>query len=228
MKDSEFIELLNLYVDHEIGAEDATRLEAEVSANPKRRAIYRQYCRIDKACAHLAGRFCEPAPEAKSIPVRQPFAGARWAVGTAAAGLALAACVAVVLAVRSHTGQPAVSASAAALARSSAASANAPVDTVAAAADNYSRDLVPVLAVRDFSLNAGPSAQESLADVPALSSRDPLAWIQRLQLQALQQASTAKADFKPSATLNVTEVRASRPAAEEPPTAELAAFRFER
>jgi hypothetical protein len=121
-----------------------------------------------------------------------------------------------------------VSASAAALARSSAASANAPVDTVAAAADNYSRDLVPVLAVRDFSLNAGPSAQESLADVPALSSRDPLAWIQRLQLQALQQASTAKADFKPSATLNVTEVRASRPAAEEPPTAELAAFRFER
>ena len=34
MKDSEFIELLNLYLDHEISTADAARLEAEVQANP--------------------------------------------------------------------------------------------------------------------------------------------------------------------------------------------------
>ena len=30
MKDSEFLELLNLYLDHEISPADAARLEAEV------------------------------------------------------------------------------------------------------------------------------------------------------------------------------------------------------
>ena len=36
MKDNEFIELLNLYLDHEISQEDAARLEAEVQRNPAR------------------------------------------------------------------------------------------------------------------------------------------------------------------------------------------------
>lgn len=54
MKDSEFIELLNLYLDHEISAADATRLEAEVSGNPARRRIYQEYCRMQKGCKLLA------------------------------------------------------------------------------------------------------------------------------------------------------------------------------
>ena len=39
MKDPEFIELLNLYVDHEITSVDAARLEAEVAQNPARAVI---------------------------------------------------------------------------------------------------------------------------------------------------------------------------------------------
>ena len=51
MKDSEFLELLNLYLDHEITPADAARLEAEVRADPERRRTYLQYCRMQKACA---------------------------------------------------------------------------------------------------------------------------------------------------------------------------------
>ena len=46
MKDSEFIELLNLYLDHEISVADAARLEAEVQGSPARRRVYREYCQM--------------------------------------------------------------------------------------------------------------------------------------------------------------------------------------
>ncbi|MBM3852970.1 MAG: zf-HC2 domain-containing protein [Verrucomicrobia bacterium] len=54
MKESEFLELLNLYLDHEISPADALRLEQEVMSNPSRRAVYRTYCRMHKACGLLA------------------------------------------------------------------------------------------------------------------------------------------------------------------------------
>jgi hypothetical protein len=54
MKDSEFLELLNLYLDHEITAADAVRLEAEIRHNAERRKIYREYCRMQQACRILA------------------------------------------------------------------------------------------------------------------------------------------------------------------------------
>lgn len=54
MNDSEFLELLNLYLDHEITAADAARLESEVQNNAARRAVYRDYCRMQKACRILA------------------------------------------------------------------------------------------------------------------------------------------------------------------------------
>lgn len=64
MKDAEFIELLNLYLDHEITPADAARLEAEVLANPARREVYRDYCRIQKGCKLLAREF---ATETSSV-----------------------------------------------------------------------------------------------------------------------------------------------------------------
>ncbi len=53
MKDSEFIEMLNLYLDHEISAADAAQLEAEVQSNANRRRVYQDYCRMQKACRML-------------------------------------------------------------------------------------------------------------------------------------------------------------------------------
>ncbi len=107
MKDSEFIQLLNLYLDHEIAAADAARLEAEVQGNPDRQKIYRQYCRMQKACKLLTTDFRpELAPThrrdrtvisfgeqlAAGAP-RQVRAGRPYAIGGFAAA---AACVAII------------------------------------------------------------------------------------------------------------------------------------
>ena len=50
MKESKFIELLNLYIDQQISPEDAALLEEAILQNPRRRQIYRQYCRMHKDC----------------------------------------------------------------------------------------------------------------------------------------------------------------------------------
>lgn len=104
MNDSEFIELLNLYVDHEITAADAARLEAEVQANPRRHQIYRQYCRMQKACTLLTQEFQTagaPAQSGKVVafdaPVRR---SSRYGQVVAFGGLAAAACVAVFFGLR--------------------------------------------------------------------------------------------------------------------------------
>lgn len=93
MNDSEFIELLNLYLDHEITPADAARLEAEVRNDPERRRTYLEYCRMQKACAILAADFAADRP----VPRREPVAtGLGWAAagfasfGVVAAGLAIA------------------------------------------------------------------------------------------------------------------------------------------
>jgi len=104
MKDSEFIELLNLYLDHEISAADAARLEAEVVSNPARRKTYQEYCRMQKACKMLAEEFqTDAAPEAdhKVIPfeVEHP---ARRNVYFTGAMVAAAACLAVIFGLRNR------------------------------------------------------------------------------------------------------------------------------
>ena len=93
MNDSEFIELLNLYLDHEITPADAARLEAEVRGNPERRRTYLEYCRMQKACAILAADFAadRPAPRRESVATGLGWAAAGFAsFGVVAAGLAVA------------------------------------------------------------------------------------------------------------------------------------------
>ena len=103
MKESKFIELLNLYVDHQLSPAEAELLEAEVRGNPERRRVYRQYCQMQKACTELAANFRSqvPATEPKlaEFPRRRQAPGAMvFATGL----LAAAACVTVVLGVRSR------------------------------------------------------------------------------------------------------------------------------
>ena len=93
MNDSEFIELLNLYLDHEITPADAARLEAEVRGNPERRRTYLEYCRMQKACALLAADFAadRPAVRRESVAAGFGWAAAGFAsFGVVAAGLAVA------------------------------------------------------------------------------------------------------------------------------------------
>lgn len=118
MKDSEFIELLNLYLDHEITAEQSARLETEVAANQQRRKLYREYCMLAKGCSLLGGAFAEHAPErplaeAPSRAEVRSFWG--WSGGFYGAGLMAAACLVAVFVVRvRHSAQPASQAMAAA------------------------------------------------------------------------------------------------------------------
>lgn len=101
MKDAKFIELLNLYLDHEISAADAVRLEAEVKASPARDRTYQEYCRMQKACKALAHEFqseVAPATGGKVIAF-EPAATSTRRTGIYAIGWlgAAAACVAIIL-----------------------------------------------------------------------------------------------------------------------------------
>ncbi len=71
MKNSTFIELLNLYVDRQISPADAALLEAEIQQNPQRRKIYREYCQMQKACAILSENFRTDAPVVEKLVKRQ-------------------------------------------------------------------------------------------------------------------------------------------------------------
>ncbi len=98
MKDSEFLKILNLYLDHEISAADSVRLEAEVTGDPERRRIYLQYCRLHKACTLLGDQFPATAPaweRGKSGAV-SPRRRA-WSAGIYAGGMLAAACVAMIV-----------------------------------------------------------------------------------------------------------------------------------
>ena len=96
MKDAEFIELLNLYLDLEIGTEDAKRLEAEVRRSPERYRTYREYCQMQKACAFLSVQHIEMPSESRSVAFES--VSRAWGFGAYASGAcAVAACVALAL-----------------------------------------------------------------------------------------------------------------------------------
>ncbi len=53
MNASRFTELLNLYIDQELSAAEASELEVEIARDPDRRRTYEQYCRMQRACTML-------------------------------------------------------------------------------------------------------------------------------------------------------------------------------
>ena len=99
MKDTKFIELLNLYLDHQISETESAQLEAEIRSNPARYRLYRQYCQMQKGCTLLTEKFCAEAPAKASVAP----AGRSQRSAVAyyyAAGLAAAACVALLVVTR--------------------------------------------------------------------------------------------------------------------------------
>jgi hypothetical protein len=69
MKENRFIELLNLYIDRQITAAETAELEAELQGNPKRQAVYRQYCQIHTATKQVYASFRASSVES---PVSEP------------------------------------------------------------------------------------------------------------------------------------------------------------
>lgn len=106
MKDNRFIELVNLYIDRQITGEEMETLEAEMQSNPRRRAIYRQYCQMHRATTMVYESFRTEGAEQPADMLRTDAKIARFETKSShrrkhwtyyATGLA-AACVALAFA----------------------------------------------------------------------------------------------------------------------------------
>ena len=78
MKDHRFIELVNLYVDRQITATETAELEAEMQGNPRRRAIYRQYCQLHSATKQVYDSFRANAAELPTLQTVRAGRSRRW------------------------------------------------------------------------------------------------------------------------------------------------------
>jgi hypothetical protein len=103
MKDNRFIELLNLYIDRQITAEETAELESEIQSSPQRQAVYRQYCQIHTATKQVYASFRasssdQPAVEPGHTGVIELFENRRRRTNWVhyAGGLTAAACLALV------------------------------------------------------------------------------------------------------------------------------------
>ncbi len=221
MNDSEFIDLLNLYLDHEISAIDAARLEAEVQRDPERQKIYRQYCRMQKACKLLTADFkpgMAPATSGKVVAFNHQAAaaaprhntGGYYTVGAVAAA---AACVAIIFIGRGRQAstetetatvvgapvpQVAPAALVAATTDSSRAEVDVPVSMVAAARPSMTLTGPQSLGrmsrtplVADPLLLTGSSQADAVLAAAIEQANAQFAWMQNVKLAPIQQPSSS-------------------------------------
>lgn len=241
MKDSEFIALLNLYLDHEISPADAARLEAEVQSNPERRKVYRQYCQMQKACKVLSHEFQTDVAAVERKVVNFNAAGQRprtsswYGVGAFAAA---AACVAVIFVTRNREAENA--------APDLSAPANAIVNaqpravepaTLTAREENAIARAVSIPQVVAHAPQASfagssfllASASQSGSTLPSEVDQAQFAWMERVQLNPIQ-SHLSRSDLRyeaAPATLR-TEPRTYSNRQPVEATVEMTAFRFQR
>jgi hypothetical protein len=216
MNERDFLELLNLYVDREISAEDALRLEAEVEANPRRRGIYNEYCKMQKACSmiseeRLTSVLGETDPSVVSFPYPR-----RWGFGQVFAGMAAAAVFAVVVvALRNHDRNFPVA---------TIGSPVASAPSVAPAED----PMKPVFFARQPSDASSLLAQRELVasfDGPAQVAQ--LNWIGDVHMVPVFSATNPNLFLNPKADLKSAVLAEPQGVRDDEP-ADLAAFRFQR
>ncbi|MBL9213638.1 MAG: zf-HC2 domain-containing protein [Opitutaceae bacterium] len=224
MKDSEFIELLNLYLDHEISADDAARLETEIRSNLERRRVYLQYCKMQQACRVIAADFATAESESASaadkkvVPFALDSAGSaarrrRLQFSYAAGAFAAAACVALIFASRRAPSiTPGVEQPAATMAASVPTAAGGLA--VATSHSPGPRGLVsiarpgpsPTLVANPLLLT-GSSQAEAVRAAAVRQADNQLAWLEALQLAPLPERTTLSQDLHFGARL-ITEGRA--------------------
>ncbi len=224
MNEREFIELLNLYVDREIGADDALRLEAEVGANPERRRVYDQYCRMQKACSMLSLELADGDAKSGERRVLEFPASPAWRFRPAFALMAAAACVAVVVALKYRGVLPG---------NNSPAVAMAPV---AARAVPDTADLAtpadPMRSVFSARAPSGPAARPDAKQLFGASGEAltvaQLNWIGDIHLAPVFSGATSDLLLAPASELRpgISDDAANRRLSPEP--SEMTAFRFQR
>ena len=244
MKESKFVELLNLYIDQEISPSEAELLEEEIQRDPARRRVYLQYCRMHRASTVLfesfrsenvpaGGKLAEAARAANekvvAFPTLSPRRTSRWVY---AAGLvAAAACVAFVFVRRSAVDQPRpadstqLTQNVTAPVRSVAAqpAAVAPETYVPAVAPMTRREFTPVFVARSFTTpEMTPNAAALLA-----TSRTTLDWIHQIQFSPVQNLALENLVFETQPTLQQDQ-RTYRSTLPVQGNVEKASFEFQR
>jgi anti-sigma factor RsiW len=221
MRDSRFIELVNLYIDRQITAEETAELEAEMQDNPRRRAVYRQYCQLHSATKQVYDRFRANAADPQAAaPAGQAriaaFEGrprSNWIhyVG----GLVAAACLAMVF-VRYNSSSP------------------PPADLQAGAEPK------PAAQVATVSVVAAPAPSLISLRSPTAVQPDYTALLATLRQDESRSFSSTENQSNPLPSLfddGVFEVRPARPANGQrifrgkqtpAPAAEFTAFQFQR
>ncbi|MDB6169200.1 MAG: putative transrane anti-sigma factor [Verrucomicrobia bacterium] len=222
MKESKFIELLNLYVDHHISPADAALLEAEVRTNGARRNVYRQYCQMQKACHQLGEAFRIESPAAATTPKIIDFKPRRPALAgvTYAAGIiAVAACIAVAFVVRSGGRAPGSPAAVA-----THASAPAPASVAALTAPAVRPALQPAFGPRSLTLRGQNAELAENAAPEQVALRD---WMDDIRLSSMQGVliEDLRFDGKPALPSDDRVYRSVRPFQGK---VEMTAFKFQR
>jgi hypothetical protein len=201
MNDSEFFTLLNLYLDHEISPEDAARLDAVVAREPRRRRIYGQYCRMQRACEELAQRAPGEVAAFAARPARGLPAGL-WFGGLAAACLA-----ATLIVERVRTASPAPERMVAVAAAQGAAVADS----------RPAGGMQPVFV---------PGLTASPVSLPSADLNTNFAWMNSIQLAPLQPISADK--FFPESSKSALELDTRGVEERSASPAETTAFQFQR
>jgi hypothetical protein len=237
MNDSKFIELLNLFLDHEITPADAKLLESEVQRSPARRRIYSEYCEMQKACLVLAEQ-TETNASAVEFNTAETYSRSRswnlgsWGLGTYATGFcAAAACIALAMVIRNGNGSAAV----APRVVDSAAVASIQIE-VPAASEQVSREVPLTVSLNPRSTDLHPVfVAQSLAltrqqrdTVASAAVADPrFDWMNRVQITSLQKFNADELLFETRTSLHsdANAFRSQRPIGSQ---FEKAAFQFQR
>ena len=226
MKESRFIELINLYIDRQIGPEEAAELEAEIARSPAHRRTYLQYCRMHRACTLLFENVHAPATsltqavsQAESKVTAFPTRGYRWARISLGTGLAAAACVAFLL-----VNHPAsTSAPAAKPGVSEVAQVNVPPESfhiAAVAPGARPADFKTVMTVNRVSLARNRAAIDA--------QRAAFDWMRQIQLSPMPAADNNENMFGPQTETPSSDLRISRTRTDDQPVAEMISFQFQR
>ncbi len=247
MNDRRFIELLNLYLDHQIDADEAAELETEVMRSPARRRTYEQYCRLQRGCGLLGERERSAAPAsvafARSLreaerKIAAPRRRTSWwspAYTGAFAASAMAACVAVIIVVRERAPSPTsegatnnaqvsvVTPSEMPVAtESSLAAVATPVSTGSIRPTLASFEFQPVLTASGF----GVARNAREAEI-ASNDREVREWMQRVEQSGMQSIVVDDQAFEARATLH-QDNRVFRSRHGLQGNAEFTAFQFQR
>jgi hypothetical protein len=209
MKESRFIELLNLYVDQQLSPVEAAELESEITKSIERRRTYQQYCRMQKACNRLFEEERAQAPG--SITLSQALLDADrkivafpsqsrggWQRGVYVAGLlGAAACVAFVVSTRrisssttdfsrgavTSTSAPSVKPL---ILAPNASPAGAVVNVTNSSNPTVKPELYTVFTAHARRLTSSPDSADNALASDAVTDRASFDWMQRVNLQPLR------------------------------------------